>query len=260
MSRKINIGWEKAILKVFEQNNGIVILQDLYKQVPELIGESISLDFNHTVRAYLKRLKTSKELIKQIGLSTYALAGIKYKNHFYEEIKKNKIDDIEFINLSKDKIHGHIEGMLIEIGMFNEFDTYTPDKNIIFNGKRLEEITTHSTIPNFTYPEILDKVRQIDVIWFKNGFPVQTFDVENSTDFTKAFLRAYQLKSFRTKFFMVANDNKQSIYEDRKNTKPFDTIKNDVNFISYKNIFSEYKNAVLHNKIKMQSALLKQSL
>lgn len=257
MKNNNRINWEDAILKVFKERKGIATLKDLYVAVPDFVNESISLDFNHTIRAYVRRLKSSKKLIKQIGLSTYALTEIEYNNHFYEDINKNNIDEKYFNSLPKNKIHGFVEGMLIEIGLFNEYDTYTPDKNVIFNGKKLDELITYSSIPNFTYPEILDKVRQIDVIWFKNGFPIKTFDVENSTDFTKAFLRAYQIKNFKTKFLMVADDDKRNIYEDRLNTKPFDSIKKDVNFISYKDLFSEYKNAVFHNRIKTKSVLLK---
>ena len=256
MSKKTNIGWEKAILKVFEQNNGIVTLQDLYKQVPILIGQSISIDLNHNIRAYLRRLKTSKKIIRQIGLSTYALAKASYNNHFYEDIKTNEINDEYFINLPKNKIHGFIEGMLIEIGVFNKFDTYTPDKNVIFNGKRLVDLVKYNNIPDFSYKEILDKVRHIDVIWFQDGFPIKTFDVENSTDFTKALLRAYQLKNFKTKFYVIADEEKENIYEDRRKIKPFNEIKSDMRFLSFNKVFSEYKNAVIQNKIQIQSILL----
>ncbi|OGW10376.1 MAG: hypothetical protein A2W77_09675 [Nitrospinae bacterium RIFCSPLOWO2_12_39_16] len=256
MTKRIIIGWEKAILEIFEQNNGIVTLHDLYKKVPILIGESISLDFNHTIRAYLRRLKSSKGLIKQIGLSTYALAETRYNNHFYEEIKSNEINYNYFINLPKNKIHGFIEGMLIEIGIFNNYDTYTPDKNVIFNGKRLTDLVRYSCLPDFSYKEILDKVKQIDVIWFKDGFPIKTFDVENSTDFTKAFLRAYQLKSFKTQFYVIASEDKINIYEDRRKIKPFNEIKNDMSFISFDKIFAEYKDAVIHNNIRIKSILL----
>ena len=184
MSKNIKVGWEEAILKVFKNKNGIVTLQDLYKQIPSLIGETSSEDVNHTIRAFLRRLKQSKKLIKQIGLSTYALTEIDYPNHFYERIKVSKKDF--FRDIPKEQLHGYIEGIIIELGNFHNYDTYTADRNVAFNGKYLEELVTYGTIPNFTYSDIIDRIKQIDVIWFKDGFPAKTFDVENSTDFSKA--------------------------------------------------------------------------
>ena len=127
---------------------------------------------------------------------------------------------------------------------------------MIFNGKRIYELVYYLSLPNFSYDVIIDKVKQIDVIWFKDDFPIKTFDVENSTDFTKAFIRAYQLKYFKTKFFVIADESKMNIYKDRINTKPFNEIKHDMEFISFKDIFLEYKNAVISNKISSQSKLI----
>lgn len=248
MVKKVNIGWEDVILKVFKKNEGIISLKELYQEVPRYIDKSKSEDLEHTIRAYLRRLKSQKKLIKQIGLSTYSLSDIEYKGIFYENITKktNPLDSKK--NIPRENVHGYIEGMLVELGNFNNFETYSADQHIVFNGKSLSNLCTIKNIPKFTYDEILEKVRLIDVVWFQDGFPVKTFDVENSTDFSKALIRAYQLKSFKTKFYMVAEDSKKKIYDNRINTKPFDTIKSDVEFILYDSIFELYKQAAVFNQ------------
>lgn len=253
---KLSIGWERAIVKVFENNHGIVTLKKLYEEVPLLIHKSGSEDLNHTIRAYLRRLKQQKKVIKQIGLSTYSLAGLSYPKPFYEEIIEHSIETKDLKSIPKKEMHGFIEGMLIELGNFYNFDTYTPDTNVIFNGKPLMELIVHQVIPKFTFVSIMNKVRQIDVIWFKDEFPIKTFDVENSTDFTKALFRAYQLKYFKTEFFVVANDDKKTIYNDRINMKPFDSIKSDVKFIPYTKIFDIYKEAVVANRKLKESKII----
>lgn len=60
-----------------------------------------------------------------------------------------------------------MQGMLIEIGNMDGFNTYTPDKNGIFVNRELGKITTLDTIPKFTYENIVnDSIRFVDVIWF----------------------------------------------------------------------------------------------
>lgn len=243
--------WEKAILSVFENQGGVATLRDLYMQVPPLIKKTSSEDIAHTIRAYLHRLKKIKGRIKQIGLSTYTLTETNYPESFYEQVVNKQLSIKDLNSIPKEQLHGYMEGMLIELGNLNNYETYTPDRNPLFNGKRLGELITYQTIPNFTYPTIIDKTKTIDVIWFQEGFPAKTFDVENSTDFTKALLRVYQLKNFRTKFFMVANTDKKHIYTDRINTKPFDTIKQNIQFVSYEQVYELYKNtATASHQIK----------
>jgi len=253
----MKIGWEKAILKVFEKKGGVVTLRDLYQEIPVLIPKTSSIDINHTIRAYLRRLKQDKKRIKQIGLSTYALIDVHYKNSLYEKIKSKEYEKVFFDGISKDEIHGYVEGILIELGNFSGYNTYTPDKNIIFNGKRLSDLVYYQNIPQFSYPDILKKVRHIDVIWFQEGFPIKTFDVENSTDFSKALLRAYQLKYFNVKFFLVSDDNKKKIFEDRINLKPFNNISKITNFVSYKEIYDIYRVSAIHNKKTSESCIFK---
>lgn len=253
MLKRIKIGWEKAILKVFEQKGGVVTLQELYKEIPILIEKTSSIDINHTIRAYLRRLKQNKKLIKQIGLSTYALIDIHYQNSLYENIKSEEYEKVFFGEIPKEEIHGYVEGMLVELGNFSGYNTYTPDKNVIFNGKRISDLIHYLNIPKFSYPDILKKVRHIDVIWFQDGFPIKTFDVEHSTDFSKALLRAYQLRYYNVKFFVVSSEIKKRIFEDRINIMPFINISEITNFITYKEVYEIYRVSAIHNKITSKS-------
>ena len=203
----------------------------------------------------MRRLKQTKGLIKQIGLSTYALSHIRYPNPFYEDVADQALGIDELKAVPQKEMHGYVEGMLVELGNFNNYDTYTADSNVVFNGKPLGELATYRGLPQFTYPSILDKVGRIDVIWFEDGFPIKTFDVENSTDFTKALFRAFQLKSFKTRFYMVANANKKSVYDNRVNTKPFDSIKDNTEFVPYLSVYELYKDAAIMSKKIKSSAI-----
>lgn len=89
MNRESKSNWEKAILKVFQVNNNQATLQTLYRQVPKFISDSSSEDIQHTIRAYLSRLK-QKNIIEQIGESSYSL-------HQKQSLSRHK--NYEILNL-----------------------------------------------------------------------------------------------------------------------------------------------------------------
>ena len=252
---KKKIGWEDLILEVIENHNGVATLKELYTEVHKSVVHSKAKNLQHNIRAYLRRLK-KKESIKQVGISTYALQKLKIKNNTYENILNQTIDTSEFLSIPKNKVHGYIEGMLIEIGNLKGFDTYTPDKNIIFNGKSLLELSTHKKIPVFTYSDKLKKIEKIDVIWFQDGFPIKTFDVEHSTDFTQALVRSYQLEHFKTECFMIADKRKEKIFQDRIQMKPFNKIKKNIKFLEKIHVFLDYQKIVNYSQSKEKSFLL----
>jgi len=122
---------------------------------------------------------------------------------FYKILPKAKEERIE---TKKEEIKPHritisahesAQKALVELGNILGFDTYVPpeDRNRVVDGKRLGELTTLKELPQFTYPRLLDTVKHIDVIWFKEEFPVFCFEVEESTDVTKGLLRLYQHKT-----------------------------------------------------------------
>jgi len=247
--------WEEAILQVFENRKDIVTLKDLYNDVPLYLDGTISFNIPHNIRSYLTRLKQQKGRIKQIGLSQYALIDTKYENRFYEEINENTIFDDFLKKIPKEIIHTYIEGMLIEIGYLSGFQTYTPDFYKIFNGKYLSELADYTEIPKFTYEDCLTDIKEIDVIWFKDGFPVKTFDVENSTRFSMALQRVYELRYFKTNFYMVANQLKERDFIKKAEKSIFKEVKDNTNFVSYNETFELYKNAVVSNSILKSSKI-----
>lgn len=246
--------WETAILQVLEKNNGTATLKDFYKEVPPQILKTKTTDAEHDIRGFLRRLKNVKGKIKQIGLSKYALVDYNPSENIYESIQKPEFEE-DFFTFPKEKIHDSVEGMLVEIGNLKGYETFTADNSAIFNGDVLGNMVTYKNLPEFTYSNILRTTKQIDVVWFKDGFPYATFDIENSTDYTKAFERALNLKYFKTKFYMVGHDKKENIFDERQNRLSFKDIKNATTFYTIKNVFDDYKSLVLENKNKNNSLI-----
>ena len=104
--------------------------------------------------------------------------------------------------------HTEIGGLLVELGNFLGYDTYTVDSSKVYMDKTLGELMKLSSLSRFTDDRILNTAKEIDVIWFENGFPRYAFEVEHTTDFAKGLQRLYQLRYFRTKFYLVATKDR----------------------------------------------------
>lgn len=246
--------WELAILKVLENYKGVATLKELYAEVPHYVSNTQTTSSEHDIRGYLYRLKTKKKEIEQIGISTYKLVGVNAENVIYNNIKVDGFED-DFFRLPELEIHGYVEGMLIEIGNVKKYSTYTPDKNVVFNGEKLQKLISYDEFPKFTYSNIVKKAKMIDVIWFQNDFPAVTFDVEKSTDFSKALLRANEIQHFRTIYYMVALDKKEDQFNDRIEMISFEKIKPYVRFITIKSVYDDYKNLVLNTRKTSKSLI-----
>jgi len=160
---------------------------------------------------------------------------------FYKILPKAKEEKIEIekkeIKPRKVTINTHegAQKVLVELGNILGFDTYVPpeDRNKIVEGRRLGELTTLKELPQFTYPRLLDTVKHIDVIWFKEEFPVFCFEVEESTDVTKGLLRLYQIRQLNVQPIIVGPESRRSKFLTEIEKDPFYHIKKRYRFISY---------------------------
>ena len=131
--------------------------------------------------------------------------------------------------------HTDAEASLIELGNLLGFDTYVTaeDGSKEWHGQKLCEIATLREIPLFTYQRLLDTVRHIDVIWFKEEFPSFCFEVEHSTDVTKGLLRLYQISKLDARFLIVGPPDVRAKFDTEVGKDPFYHIKHRFWFRSY---------------------------
>ncbi|MEB3756207.1 MAG: hypothetical protein GSR79_05045 [Desulfurococcales archaeon] len=164
---------------------------------------------------------------------------------FYDVLPKVKEASKESVRVEKVKPHSIIiskheeaQGALVELGNILGFDTYVPpeDRNKVVRGKRLGELTTLKDLPQFTYPRLLDTVKHIDVIWFKEEFPTYCFEVEDSTDVTKGLLRLYQIRQLGIKPIIIGPENKRNKFLVEIEKDPFYHIKKRYRFVSYEEL------------------------
>lgn len=232
---KEDITYSDAIEKVMLKNGYFAPLKLIYREIWDYkdLSKIKGKTPNFTIQ---ERVQRDPRFVR-IGLGIYALK--KYLGKLPKEIEKPK-------NLfqEKERNHARIEGMLLEIGNNKEEvgDTYTNDKKWIFQNKPLHNLSTLKTIPPFTYNKIIEEtVRFFDVIWFnKRGFPLNIFEVEESTDFRDAFIKFIELQDFNAKFFCVSDESRKNKFEKEINKIAFQPIKKKCEFINYSQIENDY--------------------
>jgi len=196
----LEVTFSQAIEQIMLENGHLASLRHIYKEFPKYRALTGKTPFK-TIQERVQR--DSRFTI--IGLGVYALT--EYLDKLPTSPKpQNKEQE-------KEKVHYSIQGMLIEIGNAEGFNTYSPNKNAIFDNKPLAQIMTLSTFPNFTYPNITQSVRFMDVLWFnERGFPKFTFEVEITPQFRNSMLKFSELCDFNTTFYLIAEEENQDKY------------------------------------------------
>jgi hypothetical protein len=241
--------WNDLIELIMSRNNGIASINYLYQQAANY-KQLPSGDWQKTLRGVLYR-EVHRGRFKKIGLGVYALSSYEDETAAYSYALKNRPIG-EYMKDIKD-YHSTIEGMLIEIGNFFEYLTYTSDLNKSFDGKKLRELCAVTNVPEFTYPELRALISKSDTIWFSKSrllFPKYIYEVESTTDFTNSMLKMYQLLHFDAKFILVASEEREKIFQDRINKEPFTREANKFWFRSFKNVIELYFNSVEHYELK----------
>ena len=184
-----------AIEKVLIDNGGSASLQVIYNNIERYYPTAkISKNWSAGLRGVLYRELSNGSRFKKIGLSIYALSN-------YKEEATHK--------LPKMRRHSLMEGVCIELGNTQNFETFTADPSAMYRDNTfLGHIASISDIPIFSYSEILQHAKLIDVIWFnksKLSFPKFAFEIVDSINTLNGALnRCVQLENFRTKFYIVA--------------------------------------------------------
>lgn len=232
----------EAIQKVMEDNHGTASLEIIYKNVEKYYPTvKNSNEWEAGVRGVLYREIRNKKKFKKIGLSIYALQD------YIEEQKPKKEDTV--------RMHSYIEGICLEIGNFKNFQTYTADPSASYRDNlNLLNIASMNEIPQFSYNEVVQESRRMDVIWFNSKgllFPQKVFEVVDSLGtLNGAFNRCLQLKNFRTEFFIVAPEQHRNKFNQTINLESYKESIDRFKFINYDEIIELYDNAARVNKIE----------
>lgn len=189
----------EAIRKLMEDSGGTVTWDTIYDNIEKYYPAAKEMkDWQAGIRGVLYREIKNNRNFQKIGFGIFAL----------KEYEEEKI--IAITEKSPVRMHSFIEGICLELGNFEQFDTYTPDPTAAFKDNiLLSNLRTMNSLPLFTYQEIVGMVKRIDVLWFnKKGFkfPKRAFEVVDSIGtLGDALTRTYQLVEFDLDFHIIGS-------------------------------------------------------
>ena len=215
----------EAIKRVIQNFGGVANLQQIYDSIEKYYpAAKVSKAWSAGIRGVLYREIRKKKNFKKVSLGLYALENYKEENILEEK------DQI--------KVHNFIQGVLVETGNREKFETYTPDKSKKYKENiHLFQIQTLTEVPEFTYSELINDVKWIDVLWFskeKLKFPIKLFEVVDSIGtLPKALSRCLQLKNFNVEIFIVAKKEDEEKCKIEINKQIYNEFRNRIRFIDY---------------------------
>lgn len=217
----------EAVIEVMQNNGGYATLGELYKEVFKI--ENVKWG-TKTPLASIRRIVQDERFFFKIKPGLWALKSQKENVLKLLEIDKRRTDVIDVFN------HSYYQGLLLEIGNLKNLKTFIPaqDKNKKFLEKPLGTIATISNFYQFSYKEIINRAKSIDVSWFnERKFPHSFFEIEYSSDFKNSLLKFVELQDFNTEFRIVADKQREKQFNSIISMSAFKPIQHRVKFLSY---------------------------
>jgi len=155
----------------------------------------------------------------------------------------NETNEIEFS-------HTYFQGLVVEVGNYRGLETFVPnqDKNKDFIGRPLREVAQVQDIYQFSYTEIVNRAKTIDVIWFNDRrMPSAFFEIEHSTDIQNSLLKYFELQDFNADFYIVADAYRHNKFNEIISRSVFKPIKERVKFRSYEAL------SIIHDQVFRQT-------
>lgn len=229
--------------------------QQKYTQTQQVIdtlrktgGYATLGDLYHLVDTKSWATKTPNESIRRIVQQSDEIFRIQPGLWALEEFREEVMRRFDIQPKEEKSVeqftHGYYQGLIIEIGNMKHYTTYVPaqDKNRKFIEKPLKDICSTIRIPNFSYDNLTDRARTVDVIWFnERNMPDSFFEVEHSTDIQNSVTKFCDLQDFNSRFFIVAPQNRKKQFDKVMSRTAFKDVKKRVIFHSYESICRQYE-------------------
>ena len=222
----------QQVIDTLRQTGGYATLGDLYHLVDTKSWAT------KTPNESIRRIVQQSDEIFRIQPGLWALEE-------YREVVMRKFDiEPQEENSVERFTHGYYQGLIIEIGNMKHYTTYVPaqDQNRKFIEKPLKDICSTIHIPAFSYKELTDRARTVDVIWFnERNMPDTFFEVEHSTDIQNSITKFCDLQDFNSRFLIVAPQNRKEQFDKVISRTAFKDVKKRVSFSSYESIYRQYE-------------------
>jgi len=240
------ISQSEQVKETMKQNGGFATLGFLYNTVDVSNWET------KTPFASIRRILQVSDAFFKIKPGLWGLA--EKKNEIVEKfgIAEKKSEKAQVFN------HSYYQGLIVEIGNLKGFSTFVPnqDKNRKYLNQSLKEITSLENIYQFTYTEIVNRAKTVDIIWFNSRkMPLAFFEVEYTTDIYNSLIKFAELQDFNSKFNIVSALAKKREFEAKLKSKVFEEIKDRIKFISYEHIAELHTNLYKYHSLQKEVSI-----
>jgi hypothetical protein len=235
----------EAVIQAMQHNDGYATLGYLYQEVLKIQEARWETKTPH---ASIRRIVQTRDEIFKIKPGLWAL------EEFRDRLPAHILPTNQITQKETEIFdHSYYQGLIIEIGNLQGFDTYVPaqDKNRPFLHQTLGQIATQTQCPEFSYPNITRRAKTIDVIWFnERGLPSRLFEVEHTTNMQNSLLKFVDLQDFFTGFYIVADEARRKLYETKIQLSAFTPISDRVKFVDYERLLKFYESSYAANKYR----------
>jgi len=225
----------EAVVKAMEQNGGYATLGYLYHAVLQIPGPNWG---TKTPPASIRRIVQKRAEFFKIKPGLWGLES--HKDILPEELRPAKTQS----RRQKQFTHSYYQGLILQIGRIQNFDTYVPpqDRNQNFlPDTPLAKMVTSQNLYKFGYDRMLRHAKTIDVLWFNDRkMPAALFEVEHTTDMRNSMLKFNELRDFRTEMYIVAAQARRAKFQDVKEYDTFKKIRPFVRFLSYEKLSDDH--------------------
>jgi hypothetical protein len=214
-----------AVVETMERNGGYATFKYLYENTP-VTGWQTKTPF-----ATIRRIVQDPEKFFRIRAGLWALES--HRGKLPAHIAALATESGRRAEQPDTASHYFYQGILAELGNMRGMETFVPaqDKNRPFMQKKLGDVAATTSLPGFTYPEVVSKVKSVDVMWFnRRRFPNTVFEVEFTTDFNKSLMKFQELVDFGTSMIIVAPVARKREYEAAAKWDVFIDLRPRVNF------------------------------
>lgn len=233
-----------AIRRLMEGNGGVASWKYIYDNIEKYYpGIKSSKEWQAGIRGVLYREIKDNRSFQKLGFGTFALLEYEQEKQI-RKIKKDKV-----------RMHSYIEGIMVELGNYEKFDTHCADPSAEFQENiSISQLATIEDFPEFTYSSITKIAKRIDVVWFnKKGykFPKRVIEVVDTIGtLGDSLQRMYQLKEFDTEFVVLHPESHKQKIERMIEREPYSILKNRFVVKNYDEIINYYNKRVESEKLK----------
>ena len=237
----------QAVLDAMVKNGGFASLMLLYHKALQVEG----VEWNtKTPEASIRRIvQENEDIFFKIKPGLWALREYKGKlpKEVTDLIDSDASEGTDGLQEKLERGHSYYQGFIVQTGNLKDLKTYVPpqDRNKLYVTCPMKDLITVNILPEFTYKEIVSSVKTIDVIWFREDFPIRVFEIEHSTNFSRSLEKFHELRHFNLDMFIVAASDRKKQFEDVIQRNIYNEIRRRVRFLDYEGLDSDYSWASL---------------